>query len=98
MDEKTTTITTPSGFTYEVDKDALDDMEIFDDLILMEDPEVPQAKRMFVTTRVFRRMIGDEQRKALDEFLKERDGKVRISAYQKEIHDLFNGLNKSKKK
>jgi len=99
MDNKNTyTITTSSGFTYEVDKDAFDDMEIFDDLMLMEDPDVPQAKRLFATNRVFRRMLGEKQRKALDEFLRARDGKIRISAYQKEIQELFTGLDEAKKK
>ena len=96
--DNTYTITTSSGFTYEVDRDAFDDMEIFEDLIVMEDPDVPQAKRLFATNRVFRKMLGPEQTKKLDAFLKERDGKVRISAYQREIKDLFTSLDESKKK
>lgn len=98
MEKKTIAITSTSGFTYEVDKDAFDDMEIFDDLLLMEDPEVSQAKRLHAMTRVFRRMIGEEQKTALDAFLKERDGKIKISEYNKEIRDLFAGLNEDKKK
>jgi len=98
MDDKTLSITTSSGFTYQVDKDAFDDMDIFDDLIVMEDPDASKAQRLFATTKVFRRMIGDEQKQALDEFLRNRDGKIRISAYQKEIGELFSNLNESKKK
>ena len=98
MDKNTYTITTSSGFSYEVDNDAFDDMEIFDDLMIMEDPEASQAKRLNATNRVFRKMIGAEQQKKLDAFLKERDGKIRISAYQQEIKELFSGLDNNKKK
>ncbi len=98
MEDKKMTFTSSNGFTYEISRDALDDMEIFDDLITMEDQNASEAQRIFATTRVFRKMLGDEQKKALDTFLREKDGKVRISAYQREIRELFTGLNESKKK
>ena len=98
MEENKNTITTSCGFTYEIDNDVLDDMEIFDDLIMMDDPEVNQAQRMAASTRVFRRLIGEDQRKKLDAYLKEKDGKVRISAYQREVMEIFSKVNEDKKK
>lgn len=98
MENNIFTATTSSGFEYKIDKDNLDDMEIFNDLMIMEDPETPQVKRIFATNRVFQTLLGDEQKKALDEFLKNKDGKVRISVYQKEITEIFHAMDENKKK
>ena len=98
MDNKLIKIQTQSGFDYEIDRDAMDDMELFEDLVTMEDPEVIQAKRLAATNRVFAKLLGDEQKARLNAFLKERDGKVRISAYQREIREIFEAMNDDKKK
>lgn len=92
------TVTSSSGFEYKIDKDNMDDMEIFEDLMVMEDPEEPQVKRTMALNRVFQKVLGKEQKEKLDAFLKERDGKVRISVYQKEIGEVFAAMNESKKK
>lgn len=98
MEDKAYTVTTSSGFEYTIDKDALDDMEIFDDLMTIEDPEASKPERMRATKRVFQKLLGEEQKERLNEFLKKRDGKIRISAYQKEIRELFARINDDKKK
>lgn len=98
MDDKKITITTSSGFEYEVEAGALDDMEIFEDLMTIEDPDASKPARMRATTRAFRKLIGEEQTKSLEGFLRSRDGRVRISAYQKEILELFASMNNGKKK
>ena len=96
--ENNFTVVTSSGFEYVVDRDALDDMEIFEDLMTMEDPDALRPVKMRATNRVFRALLGEEQKKRLDEFLKEKEGKVRISSYQREIIELFRSMNASKKK
>ena len=98
MEDNIFTVTTSSGFEYRVDKDALDDMEVFEDLMTMEDPNATKPEKMRATNRAFRLLIGDEQKKKLDAYLKERDGRVRISAYQREIVELFRSMNDGKKK
>lgn len=98
MEEKIFTVTTSSGFEYHVDKDALDDMEIFEDLMTMEDQNASKPEKMRATNRAFRKLIGDEQKTQLDSYLKQKDGRVRISAYQREIVELFRSLNEDKKK
>ena len=98
MNDKILTITTSSGFEYHIDRDNLDDMEIFEDLMTMEDPDTPQVKRTFATNRVFQRMLGDEQKQALEAFLKLKEGRVRISTYQREILEIFQGMDEAKKK
>ena len=98
MDDKIIKVQTQSGFQYEIDKDAMDDMELFEDLVTMEDPEVIQAKRLAATNRVFNKLLGEAQKNKLNAFLKERDGKVRISAYQREIREIFEAMNDDKKK
>ncbi len=91
-------ITTSSGFEYEIAEDVLDDMEMFEDLIILEDPDEPQFRKVAATNRMFVKMLGPEQKTKLDRFLKERDGKVKISVYQKEIREIFQSMNKDKKK
>ena len=98
MTDKIFTAKTSSGFEYKIDKDNLDDMEVFNDLMIMEDPETPQVKRIFATNKVFRTLLGEDQKKALDEYLIKRDGKVRISVYQQEMMEIFRAMDDSKKK
>lgn len=98
METKTFTVTTSIGFEYHIDKDNLDDMEVFNDLMIMEDPETPQVKRTFATNRVFEKLLGEEQKKDLEKYLKEKEGRVRISTYQKEIVEIFRAMDEGKKK
>ena len=98
MEDTTYKITTSSGFEYVVDKDAMDDMELFEDLMTLEDPEAAKPERMRATNRIFHRLLGNEQKERLNAYLKERDGKVRISVYQREILELFAAIKDGKKK
>ena len=96
--DKVMKITTSIGFEYEIDRDILDDMELFEDLMTIEDPDAGKVERTRATNRIFQRLLGDEQKKRLDDFLKARDGRVRFSAYQREIFDVFASMSGDKKK
>lgn len=91
-----TKITTTSGFEYEIDPDALDDMEVFEDLMAMENAENNDAVRVAATNRVFRHILGVNQQKALNKHLKAQEGKVKISTYQREIKEVFQRLGELK--
>ena len=42
-------------------------------------------------------ILGSSQQKELNKFLKAREGKVKISTYQREIKEVFQGLGELKK-
>ena len=90
-------ITTSSGFEYEIDPEAMDDMEVFEDMMAMENPDNNDAVKIAATNRVFRHILGSSQQKELNKFLKAREGKVKISTYQREIKEVFQGLGELKK-
>lgn len=90
-------VTSENGLEYTIDQDVLDDMELFEDLMTIEDPEATAVEKTRATNRVFDCLIGAEQKAKLDAFLKERDGRVRFSEYQKEIASVFSGLKTAKK-
>ncbi len=90
-------ITTSSGFTYQIEPDAMDDMEVFEDIMTMENPDNNDAVKISATNRVFRYILGDKQKKELDKYLKQKEGKVKISTYQKEIKEVFQKLGELRK-
>ena len=92
------TIKTKSGFEYQVEEDAMDDLEVFDAIRAASDPDLSGMEKTAAFFRAFQGIIGDEQDKALREYLKEKNGKVKTSDYRKEIDDFFTNLNKPKKK
>lgn len=91
------TIKTSSGFEYTIDPEAMDDMEVFEDLMAMENPDNNDAVKIAATNRVFRHILGASQQKELNKFLKSKEGKVKISSYQREIKEVFQGLGELKK-
>lgn len=92
------TVTTESGFTCEIAYDALDDIAVFEDLVKMEDPEVPEPVRFLAQKHVLEMMLGQEQFKNLQQHLKEREGKVKTSSFFRELREIFRGFTESKKK
>lgn len=91
------TIKTSSGFEYTIDPEAMDDMEVFEDLMTMENPDCNDAVKIAATNRVFRHILGASQQKELNKFLKAKEGKVKISTYQREIKEVFQNLGELKK-
>ncbi|MBP5170334.1 MAG: hypothetical protein ILP14_14220 [Oscillospiraceae bacterium] len=92
-----TTIKTSSGFEYEIDPEAMDDMDVFEDIMMMENPDNNDAVKIAATNRVFRHILGPTQQKALNKHLKALEGKVKISTYQREIKEVFQQLGELKK-
>ena len=82
---------TRSGFEFEVDAKALDDMEMIDALAEIMD-ENPLA-----FSKVCLKLLGPVQRKALYEHLRGEDGKVPVEAISVEIGDIFRALGEAGK-
>lgn len=87
----TTKIKTKSGFECEIDEKALDDAELLDLLVDIDDGDVMQFPR------VVKKLLGNENKKALYDHLRTEDGRVPNEPLSAELGEIFRAL-KSKKK
>lgn len=83
---------TQSGFEFTVDPENLDDMEFIDAMVSLNDGN------MFAMSTIANIMFDEAQKKALYEHLKKLDekGKVRTTAFAKEIIDILNYSEETK--
>ena len=75
--------TTKSGFTFEVDENAFNDMEVVD-VLSNEEMHAPY-KMSFLVSRV----LGEKQKKALYAHLRDDSGRVPVDAVEREMVDIF---------
>ncbi len=75
--------TTNSGFEYSINEDDLNDMEFIDTLVDIKDNDFTAFSKLATI------MLGKEQKQRLYDFLKEREGKVRIDSFVKEMTDIL---------
>lgn len=78
--------TTTSGFAWEIEEDALDDMELLDALT-----EVDNGK-LEAVSGVCLHLLGKQQRAALYDHRRDARGRVRMSDISVEISEIINGL------
>ena len=90
-DNQAKIITTNSGFTAEVSNEALDDMELFEDLVELD------RKNMSVMPRVLERILGSEGKKALYDHCRTEGGRVPMTAVFTEVGEIIGGLKSGKK-
>ena len=76
---------TKSGFEFEKSPEALDNWELLEDLV---DLETNSSK----IVPVCRRLLGTEGANRLKEHCRDENGKVSVSAVQKEITEIFSLL------
>ncbi len=81
---------TKSGFHFELEDDALEDMELLD--ALSELGETPGGASKTVLA-----LLGKKQRKALYDHLRDDKGKVRPAKVMEEISDIFEVLGQAGK-
>lgn len=91
-------IITTSGFEYQVEPDAADDLEVFEAIRESSSPETPAMEKVSALFRAFRMIIGEDQDKAVRAYLKEKNGKCRTSDYRMEAEEVFRKLGGTKKK
>lgn len=82
-EKKITCGTTESGFQYSIDQEVMDDYELLEDLC-----EVDNGNAGKITTAA-RRILGDDQLKALKEHLRNEKGRVPASKMIEEISQIF---------
>ena len=78
---------TKSGFLFEVDENALNDMELVD---VLADDTMDDGFRM---SHVVRKLLGDQQRRALYDHVRTEDGRVPVDAVVAEVEDIFASYN-----
>lgn len=80
---KTITGTTSSGFTFEIDEEARDDMELLEELVAMSEG------RMDKMPGVLTSLLGEEQKAALYEHCRGKSGRVSSKRVADELTDIF---------
>lgn len=80
---------TQSGFAFSIDPEIQDDMELLE--AIADADENPLR-----ITSVLKRLLGEEQKRALYEHLRNEKGRVSIKAVSQEIVDIFNSSQQGK--
>ncbi len=75
--------TTSTGFAFEVDENAFNDMEVVD--VLSSEEMHSTYKMSFLVSRV----LGAKQKKALYDHLRDASGRVPVDAVEREMEDIF---------
>lgn len=78
---------TKSGFEFEIDKDRLDDWELVERMTSMDEND-PKGYMQIVID-----MLGADQYQALKDFLRAKEGRVRITAMKREMDEIFNHVD-----
>lgn len=87
---ESTTITTDSGFECVIENEALEDAEMFDDLVALQHGDVPALMSLF------KRLLGEEQKKALYEHCRNSRGRVLYTTLADEMKSIFEQVKKAK--
>lgn len=82
---------TESGFVFQLEEDALDDMELLDTLAEM------QENLLKIGTAV-QMLLGEEQKKRLYDHLRNEKGRVRAEPLSKELLEIIQAAGKPGKK
>ena len=83
--------TTRTGFAFEVDENAFNDMEVVD--VLSSDEMDATYKMSFLV----KRMLGAKQKKALYDHLRDASGRVPVDAVEREMEDIFDAFGQQGK-
>lgn len=81
---------TKSGFAFEIQEEVLDDMELLDAICEIEENPL-------MVSKVLKMLLGNEQRKALYDNLRNEAGRVPASAVSEAIADIFSSCGQQGK-
>lgn len=82
---------TKSGFEFEIDEGAVDNMELVDALAEASDDDPVSV------SRVVKLFLGEKLRKRLYEHLRNDNGRVPVSAVNTEVAEIFAAFGKNGK-
>ena len=83
-------VTTDTGFKCDVNRDALNDVELLDDIIDMNNGELISVHR------IVDKVIGKEQRAALYDHVRDDKGVVKLDAISAELTNIFDAVQNLK--
>ena len=90
---------TKSGFAYEVEVTALDDMRIVDAMALAVDEKADNSDRLAANSLASELILGRAQRARLYEHIAARcDGRVPIAEFEAEFAEILSGAGKDAEK
>nr|DAX42183.1 MAG TPA: hypothetical protein [Caudoviricetes sp.] len=81
---------TKTGFEYNIDKKILNDYELLEEIDNI-------GKNPVIIIKLLRRLLQEEQLEKLKEHIRNEEGMVPIDKMEKELEDIFNGINEIKK-
>ena len=84
------TITTKAGFTCDIDPSALDDMELLELIGEIQDGNT------YYVPKVMTRMLGNDQKKKLYDFIRTDSGRVPTGAAFDLMGEIFDAINEAK--
>lgn len=85
------TVTTGRGFSYAVEEDALNDMELLEDMVALDSGD----GRALIT--IGERLLGAGGKRKLYENLRTEKGRVPADEVTRELFDIIKGLKDGKK-
>ena len=81
---------TKTGFEYNIDKKMLNDYELLEEIDNI-------GKSPLIIIKLLKRLLKEEQLEKLKEHIRNEEGIVPIDKMEKELEDIFNGINEIKK-
>ena len=81
---------TKTGFEYEIDKKILNDYEFLEEIDNI-------GKNPLIIIKILKRLLKEEQLEKLKEHIRNEEGIVPIDKMEKELTDIFDGINEIKK-
>lgn len=81
---------TKTGFEYEIDKKKLNDYELLEEIDNI-------GKSPLIIIKLLKRLLKEEQLEKLKEHIRNEEGIVPIDKMEKELIDIFDGINEIKK-
>ena len=83
--------TTRTGFHFALEDDVMDNMELVEELAKLQDDDLAAI------TRITDMVLGQEQKKALYDHLRARDGRVKVSAVMDTMKEIFGAFGEQGK-
>lgn len=75
---------TDTGFAFEIDSEALNDMEVVEDLVALSKKEDAT-----VLPNILNKLLGAEQKKALYDHCRTESGRVPVDKVEEELAKIF---------
>lgn len=90
-------IKTESGFVCNIADSAANDMELLDLFVELDETE-DNGQKTLIAAKLSRKLLGEEGRKALYEFVRTEEGNVPIDKFMEIFSEIISGMGEDKKK